>query len=174
MVTDRLPRIGLKKRLGVLGIGLLANQAIVWGFDLVLYPAVIYKFGILRGGLIMTILSFLVCYGSILFYDWAKQDWLGIETLKGVRESNATTLIGKAVAWLLKKGDIGAMLFCSIKFDPFITVAYMRHGAYQYNGLSKRDWRIFIASLIIGNAYWTAVAYTGIKIVEILWEFLRP
>ena len=59
-----------KERIAVLGIGLLANWLMVTGFNLLLYPFIIWKLGILNGGLFMTILSFLVCYATLLFYDW--------------------------------------------------------------------------------------------------------
>ncbi len=52
---------------------------------------------------------------------------------------------------------------------PFL-VTYMRHGAHQYNGLSKRDWWIFITSTVIGNVYWTLAVYMGITLVEKLWQ----
>ena len=34
----------------------------------------------------MTLLSFLICWATLLFYDWARKDWLGIETLKQLRD----------------------------------------------------------------------------------------
>lgn len=156
-----------------MGIGLLANWAMTWGFDFGIYPFVIYTYGILWGGLVMTALSFLVCYATILFYDWAKKDWIGIETLKGIRESDSKNMIGKIGAWIMRKGDLAVMLFLSINFDPFITVAYMRQGANHFQGLSARDWKIFIASLVIGNAYWTLAVYMGITLVQLLWQYAR-
>jgi hypothetical protein len=74
---------------------------------------------------------------------------------------------------MLKKGDSAAFLFLSIKEDAFITMVYLRHGSHQYNGMSGRDWRIFIASLAVANAYWTLVAYTGITVIEYLWKMLK-
>jgi len=63
-----------------------ANQAIVWAFNFAIYPFVIYRFGILKGGVVMTFLSFIVCMLTIWFYDWAKRDWLGIEAIKSLKE----------------------------------------------------------------------------------------
>ncbi len=78
-----------KERIAALGVGLLANWLMVNGFNYLLYPFIIYKFGILRGGVVMTVLSFLACYATLLFYDWSKRDWLGIETIKDVRSYDA-------------------------------------------------------------------------------------
>jgi hypothetical protein len=32
--------------------------------------------------------------------------------------------------------------------------------------MNNRDWKIFIGSLILGNAYWTLACYMGITLVE--------
>ena len=160
----------VKKRIGILSIGLLANWLLNWGFNFLLYPFFIYIFGPLYGGLIMVGLSFILCYALILFYDWTKKDWIGIETLKGVKELNPQKKSGKFISWLAKKGDPAVLIFLSIKFDPFVTVAYMRHGAHKYNGMSKRDWLIFMCSLIIGDIYWVTTVYMGITIFGLLWK----
>lgn len=155
-----------KKKLGILGIGYFVNESIDFVFNYILYPFVIWKMGILGGGAVMTILSFLICYLIMIFYDWSKKDWLGIETIKGLKEYSGKSIIGKFTSWIMKKSDPILLIFLSIQFDPFITTAYMRHGAHQYSGMSKRDWKIFMSSLIIGNVYWTVVAFAGVSIVE--------
>lgn len=160
------------ERIGIFGIGFLANQVQIWAFDFVLYPFVIWYLGLLAGGVVMTFLSFLVCYLLIRFYDWTRKDWLGIETIKGLKERESSSRLARFSSWILKKGDPAAMLFLAIKFDPFITTAYMRHGSHQYNGLSQRDWKIFLGSLLIGNIYWTLAVFAGISIVEWLWQRL--
>lgn len=121
----------------------------------------------------MTLLSFLICWATFLFYDWAKKDWIGIETMKELKEYEGGRLSGKLLSWVMKKGDPVAILLLSIYFDPFITTAYMRRGAHKYDGLSKRDWSIFISSLLIGNLYWTLVAYTGVTFLQFLSQRLR-
>lgn len=160
-----------RERFGVLGIGLLGNTLMVFAFDMLLYPYVVWKFGIVKGGIIMTILSFLACYATILFYDWTKKDWLGIETMKGLKEYDGDSRMGHFISWIMKKSDPIVMIFLSLKFDPFITMVYMRHGAYKYNGMNKRDWKIFVSSLFIANIFWTLVSFAGVSIVEYVWKF---
>jgi hypothetical protein len=126
-------------------------------FDYALYPFVIYKLGILKGGLIMTLLAAISNILCLKFYDWSKRDWLGIEAIKG----------------MLKKSDPVAFLFLSVKEDAFITMVYMRHGSHQYNGMSARDWRIFLGSVAISNIYWTLAAYMGLSLVEWMWRIFR-
>ena len=84
MVTVNLP--GYRERAAVLGISLLGNSLIANGFDYLLYPWVIWQLGPLHGAVVMTLLSFLICWATLLFYDWARKDWLGIETLKQLRD----------------------------------------------------------------------------------------
>jgi hypothetical protein len=71
---------------------------------------------------------------------------------------------------MLEKSDPAAFFFLSIKEDAFITMVYLRHGSHQYNGMSARDWRIFLASLAVVNVYWTLAAYMGISAVEWVWK----
>lgn len=171
-----------RKWFTTLGIGLLGNWAITWGFDFVLYPFVISQYGVIYGALIMLFFSFTICYATILFYDGTRRDWLGIETIKGIKDFVPLSIpknsvakiivvilngVGKATSWLMKKSDTILMVILSIKFDPFITVVHIRHGAHQYNGLSWRDWKVFIASLIIGNVYWALAVYMGITLFEV-------
>lgn len=160
-----------KERIAVLGVGLLANWLMVNGFNLLLYPYIIWKLGILNGGLAMTILSFLVCYATILFYDWSKKDWLGIETIKSIKEYEGNKSIGRFTAWIMKKSDPVIFLFLSLKFDPFITTAYMRHG--KFNGMSKRDWSIFMGSLVVSNVYWTLACFMGVTLLEWGWQSMK-
>jgi len=157
-----------KKRLAELFIGVSFISLSNFVFDYVLYPAVVYKFGVLIGGALMTLLSFVTCLLLLQFYDWAKRDWLGIEAIKNIKEYNGDKRIGQFTSWVMKKGDSIAFLFLSLRFDPFITTAYMRHG--KYNGMSKRDWKIFTGSLVTGNAYWTLACYTGITLFEWGWK----
>ena len=115
----------------------------------------------------MTIISAIVCYATLKFYDWSKKDWLGIETVKSLKGYDGSKRIGRITAWALRKSDPLVFLFLSIKFDPFITTAYLRKG--QFSGMSKRDWKIFIGSLLFSNAYWTLTCYIGITLFEWGW-----
>lgn len=160
----------LKKRFAELAVGLSVNQLIVWAFNFFLYPFVIYKFGILHGGVIMTFLSFITCILTLKLYDWSKRDWLGIEAIKSLKGYEGSKKIGQLTSWIMKKSDSVVFLFLSIKFDPFITTAYMRHS--KFNGMNKRDWKVFTGSLIIGNAYWTLACYTGITLFEWVWRMI--
>ena len=171
-VTYRLAN--LRERAAVLGVGLVGNQAIVWAFDFLLYPFVMWRFGLLHGCVIMMLLSALMCYLTLLFYDWSKKDWLGIETLKDLRETESQNRFGQLLGSLMRRSDWLALLVLSIKFDAFIAVAYLQHGSYRFNGLSRREWRLFWVSVLISNLYWSFVAFTGITVFRWLWGYLEP
>ena len=153
-----------KSRIAELSIGLTTSRITVYFFDYVLYPFIVYQFGIVRGGVVMTLLSLIACLIAIKIYDWSKRDWLGIEAVKTSKTYDGNKRIGRITAWIMQKSDPIAFLFLSIKFDPFITTAYLRHG--KFAGMSKRDWKIFIGSLLVSNAYWTLACYMGITLLE--------
>ena len=104
VVTPARPP-GYKERAAILGIGLLSNSLIANGIDYVLYPWVIWTLGPLHGAAMMTVLSFLICWATLLFYDWAKKDWLGIETIKELKEYAGNSRFARVLRWAVAKGD---------------------------------------------------------------------
>ncbi len=156
------PKSSLKKRVSTWGLGYTANFLMTKGFNFGLYPAVIGYFGPIKGMAIMTVLSFVACYATLKFYDWSKTDWLGIETIKEVRNATETGRFRKFVRLVLSSSDWIALLFLSILYDAFICTVYMRRGAHQYNGMQKRDWIIFTTSIVISTAWWSTVIFTGL------------
>lgn len=156
-------------RLGVLGLGLLGNHVQVWAFDYLLYPYVIWRGGPFWGAIVMTILSFVLCWAMLRFYDWTGRDWLGIETVKALRDGQETAGWRGWLRRLLRRSDALALVLLSIRFDPFITILYLRPGSHAFDGLSARDWRRFVASVLIANVYWSVVAVSGIEIARRLW-----
>lgn len=156
---NRLPR-----KVAVLAAGLTANKLLEMAFDYALYPFVIYRLGIIKGGVVMLLLSYLACLLIIRLYDWSRRDWLGIETIKNLRGYAGDKRIGRLTSWVLQKSEAAIFVFLSIKFDAFITMIYFRQGAF--NGMTTRDWRIFNGSLLFSNAYWTLACYLGVSVFE--------
>jgi len=71
----------------------------------------------------------------------------------------------------MQKSDPVIFLFLSIKFDPFITTAYLRKG--RFSGMNKRDWKIFLSSVLISNAYWTLACFMGVTLFELGWKNIQ-
>jgi predicted membrane-bound spermidine synthase len=171
-ISKRLVERFVGSRIGELTLGHAVNAALVYGFDYALYPYVIWKLGLVRGGAVMSVLSLVSCLLTLWFYDWSKRDWLGIETVKQLRDSEAKTRCRRALAWTLAKGDLPACVALSIYADPFITTACLRRGAF--NGMTRRDWRIFFVSWFIANGWWTLACFGGVEAVSHLWRWLAP
>jgi len=158
-------------RLSELALGHAVNSVSIWGFDYVFYPFVIWKVGLVKGGILMSILSLLTCLLTLRFYDWSKRDWLGIEAVKQFRDGEATTRWRRLLAWALAKGDIPTCVVLSLYTDPFITTACLRRGAFQ--GMTRRDWRIFFASWFIANGWWALACFGGVKLLSSLWKLVH-
>ena len=170
-VTNSYKPTSVKQRLGILLVGFLGNHIIVNLFDNVLYPFVIWQKGPIIGGFIMIMASLLICLLTFWFYDWAKQDWLGIESMKEVKDATKN----RFMAWALKQSDPVLFVALSIWTDPFITTVVMRKGSWQFDGLSKRDWKIFFGSLLVGNLEWILMLSGGIWILQNkVWPWLQP
>lgn len=115
-------------------------------------------------------LSFVICLLTLWFYDWSRRDWLGIEAVKSLRECGPDAgRFRRLLAWALERGDVVACVVLSIKWDPFITTAYLRRGAF--NGMSAQDWRIFLLSWFIGNAWWALLCFVGVETLGGLWRW---
>jgi len=155
-----------KKRFAILAVGFLGNKAIVWIVNYGIDPFLIYNYGLIKGGIASMVFSFFICLATIVFYDWAKTDWLGIEMVKEMKEYEGQKQVGRAIRWLLLKGDFIALIGLSILTDPFITLVYLRKGANQYNGMNLRDWKIFLASTFISNLWWVLLVFGGIQIIR--------
>jgi len=98
------------------------------------------------------------------FYDWSKRDWLGLEAVKSLRDPGDAKGLRKLLARALQSGDLPAFFTLSVYTDPFITTAYMRKSVF--NGMTRRDWWIFLGSWIIGNGEWILILSGGIWIVR--------
>lgn len=140
----------------------------MWAWNFGVYPAVLWFGGLLWGSICMVALNFGANYGTLRLYDLLKRDWLAIELAKQLRESEGGGRAVRLASWALKKGDPAALIVFSLLFDPFVTTAYLRHGANRYDGLSRRDWAIFLVSFAISTAYWIAVIYGGLAAVQTL------
>lgn len=156
----------LNDRLTILATGLLGNQLIVWAFDYLLYPFVLYNFGLWIGGAIMVLLSFFICLLTIYFYDYSKKDWLGIEAIKVLKEQTPNNYFQRVSKFLLQKSELLAFFFLSIRFDPFITTVYLREGANEFSGMKKKDWTIFLLSLAVSNVYWLVIVEAGLDLFK--------
>ena len=151
-------------RLPELATGFGSNAALNFIFDWLLYPFVIFKLGLLWGGLTMSLASFVACIGLLWLYDLLKRDWLGIEAVKVLRDNPGKSAIRRLLSRSLRWGDGPVFVLLSFYFDPFVTVAYMRRG--QFAGMRQREWIIFVGSWALSNGWWIMACYGGVSVLR--------
>ena len=146
--------VPLWPKLATFGVGLLIKKATDYAFDYLLYPAALIVLGYLWGWIAMTIASVFLNLLVIRVYDWAKRDFLLLETLKQLRASDDAHWGKRLLAATLSKGDTAAFFVLSWFEDPIVVTLYLRKGSGKFDGLSRRDWAIFWASTIVSNLMW--------------------
>ncbi len=169
-----------KQRIGIIAVGHTAKRIEEYLFDWLIYGIVVLWttsqwgnwYGSLAAFVIMAPLSALVCWMYILLYDWAKMDWLGLETLKELKEKETTGLFGRLFQYALRLGDIPVFLLLSVYTDPFMVTVYFRKKAHEYASLTPQDWRIFWTSVIVSNGYWTLRWTVILVAVTFVWSWL--
>jgi hypothetical protein len=152
------------KRIWVWTLGLTANAAMSYGYDFIVYPYLLAVYG-LWGWLYAVIGSIVLCLGTLWFYDLTKQDWICLETIKGVRDGEAKGKLRKFFQNLATRGDWMAFVFLSLRYDPFITTVYMRKGTENYT-MTARDWKIFWAGMVVSNGYWGLLVFGAIEVFQ--------
>lgn len=120
------------------------------------------------GGIVMTALSVVVNLLTIRAYDWARTDFLLIESLKGVRDDPAGPPWRRVAGRILCRGDAAAFVLLSWIEDPVVVTLYLRRGSHRYDGFSRRDRAIFLASTILANFLWIASVGSVLEVLALL------
>ncbi len=154
------------RQFGQWGAGLYLYNTFNRFYDLVLYTAVIARWGAIKGGAMMMALSFVLDLVTLRLYDRFKRDVFGIEGLKRARDSEAATWTGKVLRWALRQNDFVVFVVLTLMTNQFVVTAWLRHGAGEFNGMQRRDWMIFLSSVALGNLYWIAVVSGAIHLFK--------
>jgi len=170
MALEQRKIIRWGQRIGILALGLTTNAAMVYGYDFFVYPYLIATYGFWLGLFYAIPGSTVLCLLSLWFYNVTKQDWLGIETIKRLRDESAKGKIRKFLHRIANKGDILSFLFLSLRHDAFIVTVYMRRGNGNYS-MSVRDWKIFWASMLVADVWWGLLVFGAIEAFR---EWLMP
>lgn len=149
------------KRIGILVLGLTVNELTAYGYDFIVYPYLIVAYGLLLGWLYAVVGSIVLCLGTLWFYNVTEQDWLGLETIKLVRDEPPTGRMRKFFHRIANRGDAWALVLLCLKFDAFVVTIYMRRGSGNY-AMSTRDWRIFWVSMVVSNAWWGLIIFGAV------------
>lgn len=154
--------------LGIFCIGFASKKLLDSAFDFVAYPAALIALGVVWGGALMTVLSVVVNILLIRTYDTLRCDFLLLEALKSLQCAKGSSRLQQLVAWVLRRGDVPAFFVLSWIEDAVVVTLYLRKGSHLYNGLSRRDWTIFVASTVTANLFWIVSVSSIIEIVRLV------
>jgi len=154
-------------------LGHTADQLMTKGYTYFVVGGLVNHFKLIEAMAINLVLSFLLCLATMKFYDWAKQDWLGLETLKELREEGRSgNMFSKLLSLALRKGDWAVLLVFSLFKDAFVCTVWMRKGAHQYNGMGPRDWKIFMMTLLLSTIWESLWIYVLLVAIKAIWGAL--
>lgn len=156
-----------RNRFTTIGLGHLLYAAFNWVFDHVIYVYVVYTWGMLMGGGLMTLGSLVQCAVTLRIYEKMQIDWVGAGALHIWHAEQPATFSGRLFQRIRKKKR-AVFVFLCIFSDPFITTAYFRQG--RFDGLAGQDWRLFLYSILVSNGYWICVSALFGNGLSSLWQ----
>lgn len=162
----------LKGRIAAIGLGHTADILMTKGYTWLVVTNLMAWFHPVTAVAINLVCSFLLCLLTLKFYDWAKRDWLGLETLKEVRETRYENILARSFSWVLRRGDWVGMIALAFVKDAFYCTAWMRKGAHRYNGMNRRDWGVFITALLISTLWESFYVYLIVTFGKSTWRQL--
>lgn len=168
----------LARQIGTIAVGHTAKKIEEYLFDWLLYGTVVYyctqRWGSVWGSVyafcIMAPLSAWLCEWYIKFYDWAGVDWLGFEALKEIRDIEHGNWFARLTGKIMRFGSVPAFFALCVYGDPFMVTVYFRDRTRVYQGLSGRDYTLFLLAVVISNAYWTLRWTVLIEVATYLWN----
>lgn len=160
------PSFFSKIKLWFAGIG--SYYFLTWIYDYLVVSACIVYFGLLKGVVIVLFMSIFIDLATLKFYDWFKKDWLALETLKDLEHNK--NFVGKLLNFVHNRNTFITVIVLSLTSNAFVVTTYMRKGSNLYNGLTARDWIIFLSSSLLINVYWAFVVGGGIEFVKEIYK----
>lgn len=155
------------KRLGVFGAVVTLIEAQGHLFDYIAYPAAILWLGVIKGGMLMTVISFLLSYVIIIWYNKTKQDWFGIEWLRLRSIVESKTLSGRMLSFILRLGKWPAYIAITV-YDPAYGFIFLRGRQSVGFTLTKADWAWFVVTELIGNLVWILFVSGAIELIRLV------
>jgi len=73
-----------------------------------------------------------------------------------------------SIKYFLQEGNRGLPLYTRSNED----FRFSRKSA-KLSPYTRRDWKIFLLSWFIGNAWWSIVVFSGLSILEWAWTWLK-
>lgn len=161
---------GYWRRVSQIGIGHTAYTAFNWCFDHVLYVYVVFRYGIIHGGAIMTVLSLVQCAATLVIYQRMRIDWVGAGFLRQLQTKPNPSLVERILLRVSQWPPAALFIALCVLQDPFIATAYFREG--RFGSLDRRDWWRFLAAVLVSNLYWIFVASAVGSVLVGVWRLL--
>lgn len=168
VINKDLPNYIARLKLWITGIS--SYYVFTYLYDYLVVSFLLVYFDFVKGIIIVMILSMLIDLATLRFYDWFKKDWLALETLKDLQYKK--NFFGRLFNYVQNKSTFITVLILSLTSNAFIVTAYMRKGSFQYNGLNKRDWTVFLSSSLLTNLYWVFLIAGGLEIIKYLYQII--
>ncbi len=125
-------------------------------YDKVLYTWAMLYFGVTQGWLLMAAGSLVQCAYMFWRYDRVGVDWLFAKSVRDYETRESLTWFEKTVSRISqsRKGLWGLLAFvlANISLDPLIVAVHFKDS--HFKGVTRRDWFVLVASVLIGNLYW--------------------
>lgn len=147
-------------RLGGWGLSAWLYNAFNRVYDYVVYPAVLVAWGVVLGGLIMGVTSFVLDLGTLLVYRKSQVDVFGLEALKALRDAPPRSLTERLARGALQRSRWIVFVVLSLVSNPFVVTACLGDRSGASTRLRSRDWAVFAGSFLLGHAAWI-LAVTG-------------
>ncbi len=158
----------LWQRVAQIGIGHTLYAGFNWLFDNVLYVWVVYTLGVLKGGALMMAASGVQCAVLLVVYQRMRIDWVGVGLVTEMRTKPQRTRIARLLARASDFHPAAIFTLLCVLQDPFVTTAWLKRGSFDR--LTRRDWSIFCAAVVVANVYWIFVASLLGRLVASLWR----
>ena len=152
-------------------------------YDYILWGYIQYKYEIL-GSIALSLGALIINFFLLHWYTKKGIDWLGVNILEDIKK-NGHKWVDKVLAnknklmiipvflpvklfslllSALNKNDVLAFLFLSIWQDPFIAVAFLRHG--RVGPVTKKDYYVLLASTVVTSLYWSVLIEIILRIIQ--------
>jgi len=157
------------KKISSVVIGRTLKAVYDHSIDYIIYPIILIEFGFWSGLIIMICVTAAENLAMLLLYSKMKIDWLGYEYVHQLKRWETDgNYLKRVVGILLRKSDVFIFILLSTLRDSFETTAYFQQDVKRGKG---RLAVIFVASLVLGNLYWSL----GIELLINSWlrEFIQ-
>jgi hypothetical protein len=156
------------RRLTHIGTGHALYAAFNWCFDNVLYVYVVFTLGMVTGGALMTALSCAQCAVTLLVYQRMRIDWVGSGWLAELRRKPQRSRLEDLMVWAGNGHPALLFTLLCVFQDPFMATAWFKHGNFER--LTRRDWSLFGAAVLVSNLYWICVASVIGQVAAAAWR----